>query len=358
MKRNNLKNKFKNQKGITVADVTISLLIILTTLGVITMVYVNLVVASRETDRKAGATRIATNIMENLSSLYFDEIEVVLKNSSAKVNGSVYHINDSREVKKLNTTIPNGYNVVVSVSDVNNVGIVKKIEVNVDFAVDGVKENVKLEKVFEREQVRECNSPNFTEESIKLIIPDKNWQLWSDKSKDMQSGEKILCPVYYDVESKKYKLLSKNSIDQKKVWYSYSNKEWARILVFEKDQYIAYVDFSDINNVYLKDNSVLTDQRYSYVWIPRYGVLAGKDLSNGVNFKYKKTDIAIQNSYYDNQVNLIQNVLNKNADWKINQTSFDSNHEPGRWYNYSDLTNTSTDAYKLNHSQFGPMFEH
>ena len=61
MRKKQLVYQLNNQKGVTGADVVIALLIILTAVGVISMLYVNLVIGSRETDRKAGATRIATD---------------------------------------------------------------------------------------------------------------------------------------------------------------------------------------------------------------------------------------------------------------------------------------------------------
>ena len=74
MKKEKLKNKLKNQKGITAADAVIAMLIILTTVGVISMVYVNLTMNTAEIERKAGATRIATNIIENMGQVYYSEI--------------------------------------------------------------------------------------------------------------------------------------------------------------------------------------------------------------------------------------------------------------------------------------------
>ena len=74
-------------------------------------------------------------------------------------------------------------------------------------------------------------------------------------------------------------------------------------------------------------------------------------------FKYKSTNYAILNSYTNN---FIYNYLdlNNSVTWSnLNEISFDeeSNNLLGNWYPYSDISTINTDAYKLNHSQYGPI---
>ena len=59
----NLLKNFKNEKGATGADIVVALSIIVLTVSVISMVYINLTNGSKNVNRTAGATRIATNIL-------------------------------------------------------------------------------------------------------------------------------------------------------------------------------------------------------------------------------------------------------------------------------------------------------
>lgn len=77
-------------------------------------------------------------------------------------------------------------------------------------------------------------------------------------------------------------------------------------------------------------------------------------------FKYKSTNYAILNSYTNNFIYHYLDLENSITWSKSNGISFDqeSNSLLGNWYPYSDIQTINTDAYKLNHSQYGPMIEY
>ena len=58
MKKNNKIHQFNSQKGITAADIIIAMLVIMTTLEVIVMVYVNLVANGKDIDILVNAKYI------------------------------------------------------------------------------------------------------------------------------------------------------------------------------------------------------------------------------------------------------------------------------------------------------------
>lgn len=353
MNKKQFVNKLNSQKGITGADVILSLLMVLTAVGVISMIYFNLVIGSREVNRKTGATRIATNILENMSQVYYDEITAHLTTLSnegiVSKHENTYTVMQNTDAKVFRTTIPNGYRVAISLENsygdqTNGYDLVKKVNVTVNYTVSGQNKEVVMNKVFERETIRECNSPNFSEEYMRQMVPaGENYEIYSANSKSA-TGVKIICPVQYQQASNSYKIVT--NLDA--LWYSYSNKQWARVLVLNPE---------DVEKP-ITDELMKGDR--SYIWIPRYGIEKGKNAWGGTYFKYKATNDAILNSYYkEPKTNFIYHYLGKNFNWS-ETGGFTEDGILGRWCQYAEITDSTkkTVAYTLNQSQYGPMIEY
>lgn len=359
MKKEKLKNKLKNQKGITAADAVIAMLIILTTVGVISMVYVNLTMNTAEIERKAGATRIATNIIENMGQVYYSEIgtklDLLSDSGIATKVDNTYSIPGATDAKVFETTIPKGYTCEISVENPNpSYDIVKKITVKVSYKVNNMPKEVALSKVVEKEIIRECNSPNFADEYIRQMVGgETDYIMASNTAGSVQPGVKIICPISYHQQIGKYQLVD---VSDNPVWYSYSNKNWARVLVLESDAYQTYVDSA---NQTINDNTILQDSEKSYVWIPRFGVENGQESFGGTYFKYKKTNLPILNSY-DENTNQVSDYINPGTAfaWGTRGISFEGdNLVTGKWVSYGSLNTVGTDGYYLNHSQYGPLIQ-
>lgn len=336
MNKKQLANQLNSQKGLTAADVVIALLMIITAVSVISMVYVNLVINSREVDRKTGATRIATNIIENMSQSYYNQLTENLTGDGVTKSGETTYIIEKDKI--FNTTIPKGYQVKIQLE--NSYGdqavqydLVKKATVTVIYKVNGEDKEVSFSKVFEREVVRECNSPNFTEEYIQEICSEE-FEMYSSTA-GSGAGVKIICPIRYNKISQKYEIVE----DMNSLWYSYSNKQWARILILDPDQL-----GSDITDEMIQN---------SYIWVPRFGKLDGED---EFYFQYKATDYAITNSY-NNDNHFLYNYIDTNEKAWSSVVTF-AEGKVGKWYTYSELTDPTSVAYQLNHSPYGPMLEY
>ena len=188
-------NKLKSQKGLTGADVIISLLIILMAISTIGMIFLNIKSTTRFTDAKTGATRIATNIIENINGTYYDAVQ----NFDSTVEGTEQQI--------FNTKIPNGYIVQLTIEkpkdELDNEveeDIAKKVTVRVKRKNSSDNEVVEISKVIEKEIVRECNSPNFTEEYIKQIVGEGvDYQFYNPEI--TQYSAKIICPIKLNIEN-------------------------------------------------------------------------------------------------------------------------------------------------------------
>lgn len=360
MNRKTMVLQLNNEKGITAADALIAILIIMTAIGVIAMVYSNLVIGSRGIDRKTGATRIATNLVENINGTFYDEIESTLRQSSN--SGSVdigadntYIINGTNISQEgttvFNTTIPAGYIVRITIKNVGDLDLLKEVKIKVEYKVNGKNETVELGKVIEREQIPECNSPQFEGVYLEQLEVDKNNYIMSYQSAENSGGNKIICPIKYT--GKKYEIMTAD--EAKTIWYSYSNKQWARVLVLTDSEYGECIDDSAKIAEKLKSDK-------SYVWIPRFGVENSGEVFGSTYFKYKSTNHAILNSYENGTSGFIYNHLDLEnpMNWSnLNGISFDeeTNELLGRWEAYSDIQRVNTDAYKLNQSQFGPLLE-
>ncbi len=335
------------------------MLIILLTVGVIAMLYVNLSLSSVEITRKAGATRMATNILESMNKTYYSELETKLnlladKGDATKV-GDTYTIVGTDTSKVLDTSIPKGYTCEISFERPNaSYDVVKKVNVKIQYKVDQMSKEVALSRVLEKETIRECNSPKFAEEYMRQIINSNiDYVMASETAGSLQNGIKIVCPVTYDKALVSYRLVD---VEKEPIWYSYSNKNWARLLLLEASEYNTYFDA----NQRLTDKSILQDSEKSFVWVPRFGVKNGKNLFGGTYFKYKKTNLPIFSSY-ENNADTINYYIDsaQTFAWGTRGVSFETSTDfTGKWVLYSSLNTQNTDGYVLNHSQYGPMINY
>ncbi len=341
MRKKQLVNQLNNQKGITGADIVIALLIILTAVGVLSMIYVNLVIGSKETDRKAGATRIAVNIIENMSQMYYDQIpnylENLVKENQLEKQENTYITTRNTSTKIFQTSIPKGYTAKITLNETEGYDLAKKASIVVEFKVNGQVKEVALNKPLSRETVRECNSPNFSEDYIAQMTTD-NWEFYTENSQNA-SGVKIICPIQYDKITEKYKIVT----NRNSLWYSYSNKQWARVLILEPNE---------LENI---TEEMLTGEN-SYIWVPRFGIEQEGNLFGDTYFKYKTTDYAILNSYRKGETNFMYHYVDQTKVW-ADRVNFEQDLV-GKWCPYSDLLKDESIAYILNQSQYGPMLEY
>lgn len=367
MKGKKFCNQLKNQKGITAADITISLLIILVSVSVIGMVYTNLVITSSGVDRKAEATRIATNIIENISSLYYDSIEDELDNESEDFaiktvsgNSTIYSITNGTGNETLfGITIPNSYettitfsNVYASEDAVTGHDLVKKVTVEIKYLLNNIEESVSLEKIFVKEALRECNSPIFDNNSFENFGASlENSIYWYENATDFD-GDYIICPVKYDGGTKEYKLVSESEIKNNQIWYSYSNRQWARVLLLTPEEFESSVD---TQNYLILDRTLLKTSK-CLLWIPKFGI----DTNGDLYFKYQNKDnLAILNKYYDQTPSSFLYYyidLEDSVSWS-GSYALNFGTKNGKWVSYTELSTSGTECYWLNQSKYGPLVE-
>ena len=186
-------SKLKSQKGVTGVDIVVSITVITLTIVVVTAIYTNIDLTSKNVNRTAGATRIATNILEEIEKMYYDEFKEEISEIEKDFNksGKEYIVevssdtNDtkkiiinpkkvSKTVKFFNTKIPKGYLVEMKLQ--NSYGtdtgkkydMVRKIDLSVKYNVGETEEKVSLSTAKTLELCEVCNEPEISRETFAL----------------------------------------------------------------------------------------------------------------------------------------------------------------------------------------------
>ncbi len=332
----NLLTNLKNEKGATGADIVVALSIIVLTVSVISMVYINLTNGSKNVNRTAGATRIATNILENIDKMSYEQynkaLDAFATNDSKgwTVTGDANAKTIILEGKKtgtekiFDTKIPKGYKVELTSQSINagdslpKYDLIKKINVKVTFTVSKTEQNVSLYTSKEREQLAEVNKPDIDS----LNVTGKSY-----------------VPIKYSTTQQAYVVTDEKDIN----WYDYSNKVWAMV----------YVDsLSNINSI--KDAGKLSTAQANstgniYYWIPRFST-DGQALYNASNYPITNIQITAINDNTKKMSLFSVGTATLSAD----TNEFNSNGKKGLW-KAKNLLNSDGTMQAFNRTKFGPV---
>ena len=332
----NLLTNLKNEKGATGADIVVALSIIVLTVSVISMVYINLTNGSKNVNRTAGATRIATNILENIDKMSYEQynkaLDAFATNDSKgwTVTGDANAKTIILEGKKtgtekiFDTKIPKGYKVELTSQSINagdslpKYDLIKKINVKVTFTVSKTEQNVSLYTSKEREQLADVNKPDIDS----LNVTGKSY-----------------VPIKYSTTQQAYVVTDEKDIN----WYDYSNKVWAMV----------YVDsLSNINSI--KDAGKLSTAQANstgniYYWIPRFST-DGQALYNASNYPITNIQITAINDNTKKMSLFSVGTATLSAD----TNEFNSNGKKGLW-KAKNLLNSDGTMQAFNRTKFGPV---
>lgn len=264
-----LLNKLKSQKGATGTDVLVSAAIIVLSIGIVSMMYVNTSVQSRNITRTAGATRIATNLIENIDAMSYEDF------LSAYGTTSPVTIVGSASQSFLNTSIPNGFTVEVKAEKVfgshttssEQFDLVRQIEVTVSYPVGKVTENVKFNTVKQRELIEECNAPATADLSL------------------------LAGMSYYPIKYVQTIGAYVKTTEDDPEWYDYTNKNWATVIVSN----VAEDSLFDVNGKFIgtinatsvASKSTNTSYIQKYVWIPKFFTEGTESTSSFTCFSFR-----------------------------------------------------------------------
>ena len=332
----NLLTNLKNEKGATGADIVVALSIIVLTVSVISMVYINLTNGSKNVNRTAGATRIATNILENIDKMSYEQynkaLDAFATNDSkgwtvtgdANTKSIILEGKKTGTEKIFDTKIPKGYKVELTSQSINagdslpKYDLIKKINVKVTFTVSKTEQNVSLYTSKEREQLAEVNKPDIDS----LNVTGKSY-----------------VPIKYSTTQQAYVVTDEKDIN----WYDYSNKVWAMV----------YVDsLSNINSI--KDAGKLSTAQANstgniYYWIPRFST-DGQALYNASNYPITNIQITAINDNTKKMSLFSVGTATLSAD----TNEFNSNGKKGIWKAKNSLNSDGT-MQAFNRTKFGPV---
>lgn len=327
----------KSQKGATGADIVIASTVIVLTIAIVSMIYVNTTLQSRNVTRTAGATRIATNVLENIEKMtYIDCISEYNKPIWENVTDGEYNgYKLATDTTVYNTKIPKGYKLYLQAepnygSASNNsekFDLVRDVKLAVTYNVGDVNEKVEFNVSKSREVVNEVNEPNTS----------------------ILRGNKSFYPIKYSDIANAYVKTTEDDSN----WYNYTSKKWAMVVVSnEKEE-----DLFDSNGKLIADSS----KYEKYVWIPRFFYTNDNKFSE---FAYLLTNKAIREaalSSVDNNVDLNYTTY---VDAKSESTNVtDMNENTGKWVVATNESNESVIANDnfgkiLNESIYGPCEIH
>lgn len=332
----NLLTNLKNEKGATGADIVVALSIIVLTVSVISMVYINLTNGSKNVNRTAGATRIATNILENIDKMSYTQYNETL-NAFATNDSKGWTVTGDANAKTIilegkktgtekifDTKIPKGYKVELTSQSINagdslpKYDLIKKINVKVTFTVSKTEQNVSLYTSKEREQLAEVNKPDIDS----LNVTGKSY-----------------VPIKYSTTQKAYVVTDEKDIN----WYDYSNKVWAMV----------YVDSLSNINIIKNAGKLSTAQANStgniYYWIPRFST-DGQALYNASNYPITNIQITATNDNTKKMSLFSVGTATLSAD----TNEFNSNGKKGLW-KAKNLLNSDGTMQAFNKTKFGPV---
>ena len=227
-------------------------------MGVVTAIYTNLTNKSKDNLRYSAATRIATQIAENIQSKCYDEVIHRCSKDTLKtveyLNGSTNR--DANGGKIFDVKVPVGYSATVTSSTAKEVDIVRSITVMVKYKISGSERNVTLYLTKQRELLEQTNKPDLT--------------MLDDYASD---GQK-----YYPIKKSGSDYVVTAMSDPG--WYNYDTLTKRPALIVKSE---TAKNIGDTFTV-----ASLTSSQV-FVWVPRYG-----QSGNALTFLYGSSGYKIQ----------------------------------------------------------------
>lgn len=279
------------KKRVMLLELIFSFIIIFSILFIITIICLEIKSYSQKISKKTEASIIASNILENIKSRSYEEIEKYLEELSyvgisKKIENNVQYItvtgNEFSE-KFFGTQIPNDYIIDFQIEN-NKEGfnVQKKVLMNLNYEVNKRNENFEISTILEIENINECNEP---------IISDEYFEEF-----DVNLEEYEIIPIKYSKNKNCFITTNKEDFE----WYNYSGKIWAKVIIFSKENDKLKEQFINqdgtINEFVYYEDKTLNIQDYIYVWIPNFSI---KDDTTYFRYKASKRAIKMDFDYID-----------------------------------------------------------
>ena len=300
----NILKKFHSQKGITGTDVAVAIIIISATIGVITGIYINVTNGSKENIRYSAATKIVTQVAENIEAMSYDEL------SSATTFELDSNTDEGVERKVLGVTIPKGYSIKVTESDfTSDLDIIKEYNIEVSYRVGkDYNDSVSVQVIKKRELLEQTNKPDL------YLIPNYSKDSYIYPIKKTSTGYVV-------------------TTTSDKDWYNYDDGYYANVYVSSSKKNIGA--------------AVTPLDGEKYVWIPRFGKTATTQLTtSNLTYLYGTSKHSIVFKNLDVSKNFYSYTLDysdgsyTDATAYVTDTFADNDGLTGMWYLVGSNTNS------------------
>ena len=273
------------KKRIMPLELLFSSIIIISIIFIITVICLEIKAYSAKINGKTEMALIASNIIENIKTRSYDEVEKYLDELSyvgisKKIENNIQYItvygNEFTE-KFFGTIVPKDY--IVEFESENNAegfNIQKKISISIYYNNSNKADEFEISTIIERENIKECNTPIISDEYFKDF--------------DFLGEKYEFIAIKYSKDKECFITTTKDDTE----WFNYSAKQWAKILIFDKNDenlksfFINEDGTIEENAKY--NNKILDVKNYMYVWIPNFSI---KD--DITYFRYKAGKKAIKN---------------------------------------------------------------
>lgn len=312
---------------------------------IISIIFANICINSVKITRNAEATSIMTNILENMRKRtfyefenYIDGLSIVGISKQIENETQIISVNGNEcQEKFFGTDIPKNYNLILEISETDkNFDLDKAVNILISYNIFGKSYSLEMDTLIEREKIKEVNEP---------IINNEYFNSLNIKAEDYE-----IIPIKFSYDSNTYVITTAGDPE----WYNYSSKDWAKVLVFAKNEKFSKDSFVDFNGNISKqitlDGKILNLYEYMYVWIPNFSM---KD--NKTYFRYASGKNVIRMDYLQNEnkylyfYSVSDEIENISPD-----CSFDGIY--GVWKNVLD---TQDEYYKcFNITKYGPINLH
>lgn len=330
------------KKRIMPLEIFFSVIIIFSIIFIITIICLEIKSYSQKINKEAEVARVASNIVENMKTRSYDDIEKYIEELSyvgitKKIENNIQYvtINGSEFSESFfGTQIPSDYIIDFQTENYGEgFNVQKKVSVTLNYIVNQKTESFNISTIIERENINECNSP---------IISDEYFKEFGFTDEDYE-----IIPIKYSEEKESYVTTTKDDFE----WFNYSAKIWAKVLVFYREgeslkEFFINED-GTVNKTAKYGNAVLDMKNYMYVWIPNFSI---KDDETYFRYKASKKAIKMDFNYVDGK-SLYLNKIGEEIKDISEECSFEGIY--GVWKKFGDEQDT---YYKnFNQTKYAPQ---
>ena len=161
------------KKRIMSLEIFFSIIIIFSIIFIVTVICLEIRLYSQKINKEAEASRIASNIIENIKMKSYDDVEKYIEELSyvgitKKIENNIQYVTIDGNLFSENffgTQIPKDYTIDFQTENYGEgFNIQKRIDLTINYKINQRIEDFKVSSVIDRESINECNSPIISDE--------------------------------------------------------------------------------------------------------------------------------------------------------------------------------------------------